>query len=307
MDLNQLHQFITVAETENITKASHKLYITQPALSRSISRLEAELEVKLFDRKSNTLILNENGQIFLKYVSAGLDSINAGVHAVRQRNVNRRILVSNYVFLDDFASFCDRCLSAFPDVDLQAFDGTRSVSDYPTDLAPDLTIIPEQDFRNYTVAKTYLEPWCIMFHKNYTFRSDCDGSSISIQQLFQESIIFDSSPYDREILSQIFPELPPNLRFATQSDESRISISRCRAIGITPVTAYRSLVRRVPDTPVRAMLLSEKRIERPIYLSHRPDFLGNAEDYAILELLDMHITEELQAAEAFLRAGFREP
>ena len=64
MDLNQLHQFITVAETENITKASHKLYITQPALSRSISRLEAELEVKLFDRKSNTLILNENGQIF---------------------------------------------------------------------------------------------------------------------------------------------------------------------------------------------------------------------------------------------------
>lgn len=138
MDLTQLHQFITVAECQNVSQAAHKLYITQPALSRSISRLESELEVRLFDRKSNSLILNESGKIFLQHVSAGLDAINAGVHAVRQKNNNRRVLVSNYIFLDDFASFCDRCLSAFPDVDLTCFDGTRTVSDYPTDTAPDL-------------------------------------------------------------------------------------------------------------------------------------------------------------------------
>ena len=84
MDLTQLHQFITVAECQNVSQAAHKLYITQPALSRSISRLESELEVRLFDRKSNSLILNESGKIFLQHVSAGLDAINAGVHAVRQ-------------------------------------------------------------------------------------------------------------------------------------------------------------------------------------------------------------------------------
>lgn len=304
MDLNQLHQFITVARTENITKASQILYITQPALSRSISRLEAELEVKLFDRKTNALVLNENGQIFLHHVSAGLDSINAGVHAVRQRNVNRRILISNYAFLDDFASFCDRCLSEFPDVDLDTFDGSRSVSDFPTDLAPDLTIIPEQNFRGYTVAKAYVEPWCVMFHQNYTFRSDCDGTSITTEQLQQESIIFDNSPYDRDILSRLFSELPPNLHFATQPDESRISVNRCRAIGIIPVAAYRSLRRRIPDTPVRAMLVSGHKLERPIYLSHRPGFLSSVEDYAILQLLDRHISEELDASNAFLRSGF---
>ena len=54
MDLTQLHQFITVAECQNVSQAAHKLYITQPALSRSISRLESELEVRLFDRKSNS-------------------------------------------------------------------------------------------------------------------------------------------------------------------------------------------------------------------------------------------------------------
>lgn len=182
-------------------------------------------------------ILNESGKIFLQHVSAGLDAINAGVHAVRQKNTNRRVLVSNYIFLDDFASFCDRCLSAFPDVDLTCFDGTRTVSDYPTDTAPDLVIIPQQDFRGYTIAKAYIEPWCVMFHENYQFQSDCDGKTITREQLARESIIFDNSPYDRKILSSLFETLPSGLHFATQPDESRISINRCRNIGIVPVTA----------------------------------------------------------------------
>lgn len=307
MDLTQLHQFITVAECQNVSQAAHKLYITQPALSRSISRLESELEVRLFDRKSNSLILNESGKIFLQHVSAGLDAINAGVHAVRQKNNNRRVLVSNYIFLDDFASFCDRCLSAFPDVDLTCFDGTRTVSDYPTDTAPDLVIIPQQDFRGYTVAKAYTEPWCVMFHENYPFRSDCDGTSITRAQLWQEVILFDNSPYDRDMLSHLFDSLPAGLRFATQPDETRISINRCRSIGITPVTAYRSLKRRVPDTPIRAMVLSDVKLERPVYLSHRPNFLGSAEDYNILELLDQHVDRELKATAEFMRSGFACP
>ena len=88
MDLTQLHQFITVAECQNVSQAAHKLYITQPALSRSISRLESELEVRLFDRKSNSLILQTKAAKYsLQHVSAGLDAIfNAGVHAVRQKN-----------------------------------------------------------------------------------------------------------------------------------------------------------------------------------------------------------------------------
>lgn len=304
MDLNQLHYFVTVAETENITKAAQKLYITQPALSRAIGRLEGELGVKLFDRKTNALILNDNGQNFLRHVSQGLDAINTGVHAVRQRNINRRLLISNYVFLDKFASFCDRFLSEFPDIDLLAFDGTRSASDFPIDTIPDLVILPERDFRGYTVVRAYTEPWCVMFHRNYSFRSNCDGSVISIAQLRQESILFDNSPFDRSILQTLFQEIPKNLHFATQPDECRISINRCRSIGIVPVAAYLSLRQRVPDTPVQAMLVSDCRLERTIYLSHRPDFLSNREDYDILELLDRHIQTELDETKDFAQEYF---
>ncbi len=303
MDLNQLHQFLVVAETENITKAAQKLYITQPALSRAISRLESELEVNLFDRKTNALILNENGQIFLQHVSVGLDAINSGVHAVRQRNVNRKVIVANYIFLDEFASFCDRCLSEFPDVDLEAFDGSRSVSDYPTDIVPDLTIIPEKAFRGYSVVKAYVEPWCVMYNQNYVFQSDCDGSSITVDQLLMEPIFFDNSPYDKSILTKLFGEIPPNIHFATQPDESRTTISRSRCVGIVPVSAYMSLKKRVPDTPVRIMPVEGIRLERSIYLSHRPNFLDSAEGYDLLAMLDRHVETELVAAMDFLKSS----
>ena len=306
MDLNQLHYFTVVAETGNITKAAQKLYITQPALSRAIARLEAELELKLFDRKTNALILNDNGQLFLKYVTMGLDALNSGVHAIRQKNTNRQIEISNYVFLDSFVTFCDRCLSRFPDMDLVNFDGTRSVSDFPTDLIPDIVIIPEREFRGYTVVRAYLEPWCVMFHKDYQFRSNCDGKTISVAQLRQESIIFDNSPYDRELILDMFQDIPPNLKFATQADASRVSINRCRAIGIVPVSAFMSLKMRVPDTPVEAMLLSDYTLERTIYLSHKPNFLSNAEDYAVLELLDQHIQKEYQDTSDFAADYFND-
>ena len=294
MDLNQLHYFTVVAETQNITKAAQKLYITQPALSRAIGRLEAELEIKLFDRSTNTLILNENGQLFLRHVTVGLDAINSGVHAIRQRNTNRQVLVSNYVFLDTFASFCDRCLGQFPDVDLIAFDGSRTASDYPTDTAPDIVIIPERDFRGYKVVRAYIEPWCIMFHKDYQFRSNCDGASITVEQLRQESICFDNSPYDRNLILDMFQDIPANLKFATQSDSTRVAVNRCRAVGIVPISAYLSLKSRVSDTPVKAMLVSDYSLKRTVYLSHKPEFLSNADDFAVLELLDEHIRKEFQ-------------
>ena len=69
MEWQQLEYFKTVARLEHITEASIELAITQPALSRSISRLEEELGVPLFDRRGRSIQLNRYGEIFLKRVN----------------------------------------------------------------------------------------------------------------------------------------------------------------------------------------------------------------------------------------------
>ena len=50
MNLQQLEYFKIIAETKNFTTASEILSVTQPALSKAISKLEEELDVKLFQR-----------------------------------------------------------------------------------------------------------------------------------------------------------------------------------------------------------------------------------------------------------------
>lgn len=63
MDLDQLRYFLTVAEQQNFTRAAEKLGISQPALSRSIQKLEDELGQPVFERKTRTLALTEAGTL----------------------------------------------------------------------------------------------------------------------------------------------------------------------------------------------------------------------------------------------------
>ena len=65
MNLRHLRIFKTVCEEESITKASEKLFMTQPAVSHAINELECYLGICLFDRISRRLYLNETGKLFL--------------------------------------------------------------------------------------------------------------------------------------------------------------------------------------------------------------------------------------------------
>ena len=61
MELRTLRYFLAVAREQNITRAAEALYISQPALSRQLASLEAELGVQLFSRGSHNIALTEQG------------------------------------------------------------------------------------------------------------------------------------------------------------------------------------------------------------------------------------------------------
>lgn len=84
MDLLQLRYFMAVAEVQNITLAAKKLYITQPALSNAIARLEKDLDIKLFQRGSNSIVLTEAGSCFLGYVNSAMADLEEGIAHAKQ-------------------------------------------------------------------------------------------------------------------------------------------------------------------------------------------------------------------------------
>jgi DNA-binding transcriptional LysR family regulator len=84
MEWQQLEYFRVVAKTEHFRKSAELLAISQPALSRSITKLEEELGVNLFDRAGRSVQLNKFGRVFLKRVENGLKEISIGIQEINQ-------------------------------------------------------------------------------------------------------------------------------------------------------------------------------------------------------------------------------
>ena len=63
MEIDQLRYFLKVAERGNFTRAAEELGISQPALSRSIQKLEDELGQPVFERKTRSVALTEAGTL----------------------------------------------------------------------------------------------------------------------------------------------------------------------------------------------------------------------------------------------------
>lgn len=75
IDLNLYKIFYVVANTKNITKAAEQLYISQPAVTKSIKQLESSLGGILFVRTKKGVVLTEEGKIFFEYVKNILEEV----------------------------------------------------------------------------------------------------------------------------------------------------------------------------------------------------------------------------------------
>lgn len=70
--------FHTVAKTGNISKAAKELYISQPAISKSIQKLETQLHTILFKRSSRGVSLTQEGKLLSQYVDNAFSSLQTG-------------------------------------------------------------------------------------------------------------------------------------------------------------------------------------------------------------------------------------
>lgn len=85
-NLNYYKIFYTVAKYKNISKAAEALYISQPAISKSLSKLEEALGCCLFHRTSRGVTLTAEGSILYERIRDAFQSIEAGERELKQRN-----------------------------------------------------------------------------------------------------------------------------------------------------------------------------------------------------------------------------
>lgn len=76
--------FYTVANAGNISKAAKELYISQPAISKSIQKLEENLHCKLFSRSSRGVVLTDAGMLLYGHVKDAFEIISLGEDKLRR-------------------------------------------------------------------------------------------------------------------------------------------------------------------------------------------------------------------------------
>lgn len=79
MELLQLRYFCTAARLLNISHAAEYHQIPQPAMSKTISKLEKELGTELFQRRKNRIYLTQAGQNFYEQVNGSLQQLDSAV------------------------------------------------------------------------------------------------------------------------------------------------------------------------------------------------------------------------------------
>lgn len=136
IDFELYRVFYTVANNGNITKASEELNITQPAISKSIKKLEEQLGGQLFVRTKRGVVLTQEGKEFYKYIKNAMEYIANGeskfTELINLESGCIRIGISTTLTKEFLLPYLKKFHKLYPKIDIQ-------ISTYLTaDLIPKL-------------------------------------------------------------------------------------------------------------------------------------------------------------------------
>lgn len=174
-NLNLYYIFYTVALHKNISGAAKELYISQPAISKAISKLEQSLDVILFHRSSRGVTLTMEGELLFTQVQAAFSAIRHGEEQLKKVNelgisqisIGVSITLCKYVLLPYLQQFvkdnphikvtitCHPTMETLRDIDNSVTDiGVVGIPSLPNGL----TYIPFREIQDtFVTTDRYLE------------------------------------------------------------------------------------------------------------------------------------------------------
>lgn len=121
-NLNHYYIFHTVAKTGNISRAAKKLYISQPAISKSIQKLENNLNAVLFKRTSRGVSLTAEGEILYQHTKEAFSALLEGEETLARRQTlgidQLRIGVSTTLCRYVLLPYLQRFIQTYPHVQI---------------------------------------------------------------------------------------------------------------------------------------------------------------------------------------------
>lgn len=84
MELKQIECFVAVVQKKSFSKAAEMLFMSQPAVTSNVQRLESELGLTLINRKNKEISLTEGGKLFYRYAAEMLNICAKAEHSLNE-------------------------------------------------------------------------------------------------------------------------------------------------------------------------------------------------------------------------------
>ena len=186
-NLSTYRIFFEVAKQGNISKAAESLYISQPAISKTIVRLEDNLNIKLFKRNSRGVSLTEEGEVLFRHVQEAIHHIEEAENALQKMkdyhighlDIGASTTLCRYILLPYLKKFMEE----FPNIQinlknqdsakniqvLEAQDIDIALVAIPKHLSPNQKVILEQEVEDIFVASPkYIENLKALHGNNFS-------------------------------------------------------------------------------------------------------------------------------------------
>lgn len=152
IEIHLLEQLVTFAQCGTLSAAAEKLHTSQPALTRSMKKLETLLDVTLFSRSKNRLVLNECGKLAVTWAGRVLEE---------NREFERRVKAYDRSFHAISIGFCAPIPQAVLTPLLNNFFAGLTIS---ADMTDDSSFLEKLERRIYQLAVVHQQPQTEHFH-----------------------------------------------------------------------------------------------------------------------------------------------
>jgi DNA-binding transcriptional LysR family regulator len=278
MTLNQIIYFARTAEYMNMARAAKVLMIAQPSLSMSLSKLEDELGVALFEKKGRGITLTPEGQRFLLHAQRIINDVNSAVQEMQcLKNEAESSLTIGYInpVADHFLPSLFRNFRAsspeaekihLKSVEMDTVEIVEALANNTVDLTLSSRITGHEELTQIPILR---QPLVLIVPKGHWLekRYRAQGTPLNCEELAEEPLViyFTRSPMHKQILDYFQEQgVKPNVCHYAYN-EAAIANLVAEGMGIAIVARVANLPwDRVTELPLDGLTRS-----RNIYLTYR--------------------------------------
>lgn len=192
MNIRYIEYFIEIAKEKSFTKAANNIHISQPALSKVIKKLEAELNIKLIDRTAKNFKLTESGEIFFENGKKALENINLEFNSlldsIHLKKGKIKIGIPPVISTVYFTKVISMFQKEFPEVEICMIeDGANKIKEMTINSEVDLgiVILPVES-EELEVVKIKEERNILVLNKKHKFAR---RKKVKLKELCEENFI----------------------------------------------------------------------------------------------------------------------